>query len=372
MNKILPSAFFIFILLSTQLFAQINIGDDLFEDDSTVTDCNHKSINLGYENYGISFGNSEYHSGIRLNFSDCGIKEINGINITLWEPKKNPGSVINGMAFGLAPLASRIYGINIGIAASITERSMYGINFGGLALVSGGDIYGINVGGLAAVAENEISGINIGGLALVSENNIKGVNIGGLAVVAEKEIWGVSFSSLALVSESGMKGINLSGLANVSEGSMMGINMAGLALVSEESIQGMNFGGLALVGEKGIRGINIGGAAVVAEDGNILGLSATLGKIFTYNDINGITVAGYKTEAENFHGINSAICWTELGTLQGISISGLNKINRQNGISIGLFNIAEILNGIQIGLINIADNNPVPFRILPFINMHID
>lgn len=44
--------------------------------------CSHRSLDLAIDNYGISFGNSENFSGIRLNFRDCGIGQINGINLT--------------------------------------------------------------------------------------------------------------------------------------------------------------------------------------------------------------------------------------------------------------------------------------------------
>ena len=52
-------------------------------------------------------------------------------------------------------------------------------------------------------------------------------------------------------------------------------------------------------------------------------------------------------------------------------MAGYNRVRgRHTGLSIGLYNSARELSGIQIGLLNRADNNPPPFRYLPFINVH--
>ena len=83
---------FALMFLCTSTFAQIRIFDE--DDDSTEVDCSYQSLDLGYNETGISFGNSPRWSGIRFNFSDCGIQEINGINITFWTPEKNPGSKV--------------------------------------------------------------------------------------------------------------------------------------------------------------------------------------------------------------------------------------------------------------------------------------
>ena len=57
--------------------------------------CNHSSFNLGAGNVGIGFGNSQYHSGIRFNISDCDVKNVNGINITFWRPYHNDDFIMN-------------------------------------------------------------------------------------------------------------------------------------------------------------------------------------------------------------------------------------------------------------------------------------
>jgi len=312
---------------------------DFFADDSNDVNCNYNSFDIGSRNSGISFGNSKNWNGLRFNFSDCGIGTINGINITFWKPERSPGSQVNGISLGGAPLADNLTGVNFGLAAVVAENQMQGINIGGLAVVSDGNIKGINIGGLATVAKGNIHGINIGGLATVSEGEQFGINIGGLATVAKGNLSGINFGGLAVVAEENISGINLGGLALVSKGELKGINCAGLAIVSEGALLGLSQAFVAIVGK---------------------------------NEIKGITIAGYKTETLDFTGINIS-GWFETEYLHGLSISVYNKItNIQRGLVIGLFNVAEKLHGVQIGLINIAKNNKGFAKVLPFINANFD
>jgi len=117
-------ALLFFALFISNSYSQITLFD---EDDSTYAGCSNQSFDIGLNNTGISFGNSSYFNGIRFNFVDCGIEEINGINITFWQPERNPGSVINGMAIGLAPSAGVINGISIGLGAVVAEKDLHGI-----------------------------------------------------------------------------------------------------------------------------------------------------------------------------------------------------------------------------------------------------
>jgi hypothetical protein len=103
-----------------------------------------------------------------------------------------------------------------------------------------------------------------------------------------------------------------------------------------------------------------------------MGLNFTLGKLIAKEEICGLSFTGYKTESSIVKGVNITAIWSEINELKGFSFAGYNKITGvQNGLTIGLVNFAEFLNGIQIGLINIAENNPVPFKILPIINVNL-
>lgn len=359
-------------------------GEDFYDIDEC--DCSNKSFDIPSSSFGLSFGNSRNFTGLRFNTRECNIGTINGINITLWTPK-NPGiSSVNGFSFGVAPAAEELNGIQLGMIGSVSGQDMNGINFGGLAIVSGEDMNGINIGFLAAVSNNNMNGFNFGSLATISNNDMNGINIGGLATVSNGSIAGLNFGGLALVSNNNMTGINFSSLATVAQGKLTGLNFSGLALVSQDDIFGINFSGAALVSQKDIGGINISGialvsngelkglnlglGAIVSGEGNITGINVGLGAINAVNDVIGLTFNGYKTECTHLKGINVTIGWSDLEELSGISISSLNKISgHQTGISIGLFNIAESLSGLQLGLINIVKDNPIPFRILPGLNV---
>lgn len=379
----------ILLILTINLQAQFKVFDETFKvfDDSTEQDCSYKSFNLGFANTGISFGNSYSHNGLRFNVSDCGIGNINGVNITLWEPDDSPGSVVNGFSFGLAPYADQLNGVSVGLGAVVAGKSMNGFNFGFLANVSEGEINGINIGGLALVAEKRISGFNFGGFALVSEGDIQGINLSGLASISQKGIYGINFGTLALVAQEEIYGVNISGLASVAQGNIFGFNFGGLALVSQKSISGINTGGLALVSQEQIRGINLGGLALVGQGGitgfnfgglaivsgaeDITGINITVGKLSAKADILGLSVTGYNVDAYSITGINFTAGWVKTEDLTGISASLLHKISgRQTGIAIGLINITETLTGIQLGLLNIVKDNPSGLKVLPFINFN--
>ncbi|MDP3683590.1 MAG: hypothetical protein Q8S01_06615, partial [Ignavibacteria bacterium] len=184
---------FIFLLFSFISFSQekMKFPNMDFAQDSTSEklDCRHTNFNIGSHSSGIGFGNSEYHNGIRFNYRDCDVMEVNGFNFTLWQGYERTlrNFSVNGVSFGTIPVAGTMNGITFGLAGAIAMRNMTGINFGGLGLVSpGGNITGINISGLGIVSPGgSITGVNFGGLALVSPGgDITGINFGGLAVIS--------------------------------------------------------------------------------------------------------------------------------------------------------------------------------------------
>ena len=340
----------------SRIYSQNELADTSYVQETNVNEesCNYWSIDLPVSTAGISIGNSAYFNGIRINFKDCGVGQINGLNVTFWQSRKTDNAEVNGISLGLAPSAARLNGLNLGIAALVSTRHSYGVNIGLLASVSEGDQTGFNLGGLAVVTEGDMSFINIGGLAVVSQGNSSGLNFGGLATV----------------SEGNKRGINIGGLANVAEGNMYGLNLSGLANVSEMNVYGINFAGLAQVAGADLYGLTIAGLAIVAES-NMKGIGVSLGKIAGGYSISGLHFTGYKIETKDLAGISGSIAWIETDYMKGVGISVFNQIRKQQqGITIGLVNFTEVLHGLQIGLINIAENNPAPFKILPVINAH--
>jgi hypothetical protein len=293
------------------------------------------SLNLTIHDTGLAFGHAPRVNGVRVNFQDRYLERVNGLNLTLWSPsgpggkhtspaRNQVGGEVNGLALGLVgPVASRMHGVQLGLAAVVSNERLAGVSVGGLAVVSEGEHYGIALAGLAVVSEGTSTSIGAAGLAFVSEGDLNGVHVAGLATVAEGNL----------------RGIHLSGLASVAEGRMSGIGVAGLATVAEREIHGLGIAGLATASER-FAGIGIAGLAVA-----------------TGEEMRGIALAGGVTGA---------------GDLVGLAIAPYNRYEGvQRGLTIGLFNWATELRGVQIGLLNRADNNPAPFRWLPLVNAHL-
>ena len=364
MARFICTAAILIALSSTILQAQ---------DESESAD---RALNIGVGTSGLSFGNSVRHNGVRFNWSDRRIEEINGVNMTLWKPADNLSGTINGLSIGLvAPGAEDINGISVGGLAVIGKNSLNGVSIGGLALVSSGSVTGLNVGGLAIVGGRGVTGFNLGGLAVVSSGELVGINFGGLAVVGKSEMVGLNFGGLAVVSDGSMSGLNYGGLAVVAREGLSGVNFGGLAVVSEGIVSGINFGGLAVVGLGGIKGVSFGTLGIVSKS-NITGLNITLGDL--RNDkpeddmsIKGISFAGYRIRAKEIAGFSVGLIMTRAEYTRGIIIGGYNRAEgSHSGVSIGIFNHATELFGIQIGLLNYAENNPKFFQMLPFLNFH--
>jgi len=97
MRQSLSLALFV-CLLSTGL-AQAN---EIPAEEYTPSKGCCRSLDLGVNGYGISFGNSARWSGLRFNLVDRRVERVTGINLTFWKPGRNPDAVINGIALGRA------------------------------------------------------------------------------------------------------------------------------------------------------------------------------------------------------------------------------------------------------------------------------
>jgi len=313
------------------------------------------AINLGVHHTGLSLGNSSRWNGLRINFSDRAVREVNGINVTLWKPGRNRFGVYRGISVGLAPYGASFTGITLGIAGAVAERSMTGLNVGGLGLVANGDLRGVNASILGTVADGSMDGINVAGLGTVAEGDMEGISVAGLATVAQGHMYGVNVSGLATVAWGDMRGIGVSGLAAVSQGDMGPLTIAGLAAVAEGDVQGLTVAGLAVVGV-----------------GRVTGATVALGAVESATLIRGVAVAGYRVKAPRVQGFAIPVGWLRAGRLDGVSISAYNRVvGSQHGLTIGLVNYAKALHGMQLGIVNIAGNNHGLARVLPLINVHL-
>lgn len=120
------------------------------------------SLDIPVKGYGLSIGNSANFTGLRINFRDRHVEEINGINITLWPAKDNKYAEVNGLSLGILPEAGAMRGINLGVLGAGAEREMKGLNLGLIGIGSGGDLTGINIGGIGAGSGRDAKGITVG------------------------------------------------------------------------------------------------------------------------------------------------------------------------------------------------------------------
>jgi hypothetical protein len=142
----------------------------------------HGLLNIGPNHTGLSIGNSARWNGLRINFRDRGVQQLNGVNLSIWKAadETNRQARLHGLNVGIVgPEGGYLRGINLGLGA-VAEHEISGINLGIFGLVSQGSAYGLNVGGLGLVTEGKMVGLNVGGLGAVTEGDMQGINIGGL------------------------------------------------------------------------------------------------------------------------------------------------------------------------------------------------
>ena len=265
-----------------------------------------QSLDLTVRDTGISIGDSEEVTGLRINFRDRAMQRVRGINATVWTPRERPGGKVNGVALGL-PLtgAGALSGIGLGLLGISVDSSLTGMVLAGLGAGAGQDIRGVVVAGLGAGAGQDIRGIVFTGLGAGAGRDITGIAISGIGVGAGQH----------------MTGVSLSGVAAGAGGTLRGIHVAGIG-----------------IGATNVRGIILSGFAAGGHD--VYALSLAPGYFKIDHD----------------------------GRQRGVSIAAFNRIRGvQEGLTIGIVNWTRQLEGIQIGLINGAGNKK-RMRWMPFVN----
>ena len=158
---------------------------------SIVSYGQNKHLTIGFKNIGICFGNSEKNSGLRFNFRDRNVNQINGINITGVSESK----MANGLTVGLiANYDSIINGI---VLNGLVGESYItnGIAVSGLGYVSY-KFNGIGIGGLAIAGET-LNGLFFSPIGVTYWNSekielINGVTVGIIYGAVAKKLNGVS------------------------------------------------------------------------------------------------------------------------------------------------------------------------------------
>jgi len=314
-----------------------------------------QSLDIPSKKWGLSFGNSREFSGLRFNFRDGGVRRVTGVNITLWQPRKdNQEAVIEGISLGLIPGGAHLRGIQFGLLGVAAEKSGSGINLGGLGLGAGEDLRGINFGGIGAGAGGSMTGLNIGGIGIGAGHSVTGITIGGIGAGSGDNMTGINIGGIGIGAGHNVTGITIGGLGAGAGDNMTGINIAGLGLGAGKRLSGINLSGLAAGAGERMAGLTVCGLAAGAKE------------------INGLTLGGLAVGGEILKGVHLAggmVHVVKDGRLIGFAGSPFNYIRgSQTGLSIGIVNYAFRVKGIQLGLINIVRDNPRYLKVLPVFN----
>ncbi len=311
-----------------------------------------QSVDIGPRGYGLSLGNSKRFTGIRLNAVDSQVERINGLNLTLWNPKKNPVGQYNGLALGLIGTKGR-------------------------------EINGIALSGIGVNASERVRGIAAGTLG-VGTKNFTGLAVGLILVDVRERFTGINISGGWSLNSQQMDGLALS-LGSTMAKKVRGAAIAGFFAGGEKSLSGLALAGGGVFATK-FRGIGISGFGAGGED--VKGIMLT-GIGMGGARMDGIFVAGLGLGAsERIRGIAIGSLLAFAPEVTGVMVGGMNGLyvdridledflhfklanEKFTGLSIGLVNYSANLNGVQIGLINYAGNNPRWLRLLPLVNVNL-
>jgi hypothetical protein len=349
-----------------------------------------QSLDLTVNNFGISFGDSRRVNGLRINYRDRRMREVNGVNITVWTPYEEASGVVNGIALGLPVTGARtINGLATGVLGVGADDQIRGIGIAPLGLGAGGKLAGIMIGGLGAGGGGDIEGIAIGGLGVGGGGSLRGIIIGGAGAGGGGDATGIMVGGLGTGVGGRMRGLSVGGLGAGAGGSLSGIAVGGLGVGSGGDVTGLVVGGLGVGSGGTVTGIAVGGVGVGAGAG-MKGLAVGGLGVGSGGTLEGITIAGLGVGAPQVSGVAAALAvggedvrWVVLapaylritpgGRLTGVSGSAFNHVRgEQHGLAIGVFNYADELHGVQLGVLNYARNNRKPWRLLPIVNVHFE
>ncbi len=204
-----------------------------------------QSIDIPSKTWGLSIGNSKEFTGLRFNFRDSRVRDIKGINVTLWMPRKdNKDAVITGLSLGIIPGGGHVRGVQLGLLGAAAETDLTGLNVAGVGVGAGEDLTGINIGGLGVGAGNDVKGLCIGGLGVGAGENVTGICLGGLGVGAGASFKGIAIGGLGAGAGDNITGLVVGGLGAGCGETLTGIAIGGLGVGAGEMIRGLVIGGL--------------------------------------------------------------------------------------------------------------------------------
>jgi hypothetical protein len=317
-------------------------------------------IDLTVNDIGLAIGDKPRVTGIRLNFRDRNLVEVNGINVTMWTPYETPagsfGGRVNGLALGLpATGAGEVRGAMIGVFGGGVARSLRGIGIGGIGIGAGGEVRGIMIGGIGVGAgTGGITGLTIGGVGAGSAGPLRGIQVGGIGVGGGGDVTGISIGGIGVGGAGNVVGLAIGGIGVGGGGTFNGIGIGGIGVGTAKDATGLLIGGIGVGSGGTVKGLSIGGVGVGAPA------------------IKGVAIGGAGVGGVDIHAIVLTAGYFKIendGRFDGAAIAAVSNIKgAQHGLTIGLFNYARELHGAQIGLINISDNGGAR-RVFPVLSV---
>jgi hypothetical protein len=312
-------------------------------------------LDLTIRDYGIAIGDKAHMTGLRINYRDRDLREINGVNLTFWSPYEPPTGVVNGLALGLPVTGARtVNGALVGVLGGGVSGSLNGVGIGGLGIGAGGDANGVMVGLLGVGVGGRMNGISIGGVGMGSGGSIRGIQVGGIGIGSGGDLTGISL---------GLVGVGAAGKVS-------GLAIGGIGVGGGSGFEGVGVGGIGLGSGGNMTGLMVGGVGV-GSGGRIRGLSLAVGGVGAV-ELQGIAVSGLGAGAKYAHAIILTPGYFKIeddGRFDGGAIGGITNVRgAQHGLTIGLFNYARELHGAQIGLINVSENDGNR-RVLPLLSV---
>ncbi|HSQ29625.1 MAG TPA: hypothetical protein VLN49_07240 [Gemmatimonadaceae bacterium] len=319
-----------------------------------ATSASAQVLDLTINNTGLAIGDKPRVNGVRINFRDRQLEEVNGVNITIWNPYSPATGVVNGLALGIPVTGAKdINGIATGILGAGADRSIHGIGIAPLGLGAGGDVRGIMIGGIGVGGGGSMTGLAIGGVGVGSGGAVRGIQIGGVGVGSGGSLTGLSIGGIGVGSAGAVKGIAIGGIGVGGGSSFTGIGIGGVGVGAGGDATGLMIGGVGVGSGGTLKGLAIGGVGVGAPN------------------VQGVLVSPIAAGGQHVHAIVVAGAYFKVdrdGRFDGGALSSVNHIKgAQHGLTIGLFNYARELHGAQIGLINISDNEGHR-RVLPILS----
>ncbi|MEW6755993.1 MAG: hypothetical protein AB1505_34185 [Candidatus Latescibacterota bacterium] len=324
------------------------------------------SLDLGASGYGVSFGNSREWTGLRLNLRDEGVRQVRGLNVTLWKSGRRATGVFSGVQLGLVgPEGATLNGLAVGGLGTGAHRALRGVAIAGMGAGAGGDLTGVALAGLGAGAGGDLTGIALAGLGTGTGGDLRGLAAGLVGAGTGGDGWGLILGGIGAGVGHDLHGAALGGVGAGVGGDLTGVVGGLVGAGVGGTLRGLGFGGAGVGAGKDLVGIGLGGLCVGA-GGRLCGLAVGLGGVRADEGIQGIALSAISTGAPTQEGI----C---VGLLNGYVFEDF-WFRRRNegtaGLTVGLVNYAPSLRGVQLGLLNYAGNNPRWARLLPLLNAH--